>query len=649
MDKDGKQEDYRGYIFADARQEFLRDLVFFLYKENILKDKKSQIEKQPEAIILRTQAAESFLKEFRKKSKSYKGIQRELGTFKNHFSYLTNNLIPIFCEHLQEKSIEELKEPGWKRVLKFTGPTDSLEQWTDHFNEYIKRVKKNLPPLKVCKQIHEEIKSKKALETQTEVLSFPPADIACNLPSELSQFEFTGLTRTKDLENIHELLKGKEPIRCLTLTGMGGIGKSRLAVEYAVEYASTYPDGHCWIKAGKDIILSQEEEDYEINYRISQILSFAKSFNIFIGKDSPSKGQLAEVWRQLKDKNILFVIDDIKSNRELREIIPSPNDQNKLTFLTTSRYTILGPVTRLYELKLPTLQDSLEQLKTLVDPNRVNKEIEVAKEILGKEVMDRLPLAIRLLGGYLTVMGETEKLINVLERLKVLRESWKPGKEGPIGDLALKDIAKYTNAQLGAGAIFDLTWNRLAPFTQITGKTLTCFPSSFVDWEILDQALEKSFIESEEYNCDQIARYAARAELVNHSLLSTTNQRDEPNGYTYHSLIKDFFRSKTNQKDRKEWLQFVEEEAIRKTVRKVPNLEWTTPNNVLNKYLRRMDLIEQAYLQPHLVEEDMVEDFFSSLACLYRRGGYFEKAISTIKSGVSHAKERFSVEHPFVA
>ncbi len=501
MDKDGKQEDYRGYIFADARQEFLQDLVFFLYKENILKDKKSQLEKQPASIILRTQSVSSFLKEFSKKSESYRGIKRKLGTFKNHFSYLANNLIPIFCEHLQEKSIEELKEPGWERVLKFTGPTDSLEQWTAHFNEYIKRVKETLPPLKVCKQIHEEIKSKKALQTQTEELSSPPADIEYNLPSELSQFEFTGLTRTKDLENIHELLKGKDPIKCLTLTGMGGIGKSRLAVEYAVEYASTYPDGRCWVKAGKDKIASQKEETEEIHYRISQILSFAKRFNVFIDeKIIAPEDQLNEAWRQLRDKKILFVFDDVKSNRELREVVARPKAQNKFSFLVTSRYTVLGPIAKLYELKLPSLNDSLEQLKTLIGPNRVDDEIEAAREILGEAVMDRLPLAVRLLGSYLLAEGVAERLTNTLERLKALRQNWKPGEEGLIGDLALEDVAQFTDAQRGAGAVFDLTWNRLKPFTQMVSKLLTCFPSSFVDWEVVDEALEKGFTELDDYS-----------------------------------------------------------------------------------------------------------------------------------------------------
>ena len=61
--------------------------------------------------------------------------------------------------------------------------------------------------------------------------------------------EFVG--RDGDLVRLHACLSGSGPvgIRPAGLTGMGGIGKTQLAVEYVYRHRSDYPDGIFWIDA----------------------------------------------------------------------------------------------------------------------------------------------------------------------------------------------------------------------------------------------------------------------------------------------------------------------------------------------------------------------------------------------------------------
>ena len=60
--------------------------------------------------------------------------------------------------------------------------------------------------------------------------------------------------REDDLAKLHALLQKGGPVgvRPAALTGMGGIGKTQLAVEYAYRYAEAYPGGVYWLNAAGD-------------------------------------------------------------------------------------------------------------------------------------------------------------------------------------------------------------------------------------------------------------------------------------------------------------------------------------------------------------------------------------------------------------
>ena len=74
----------------------------------------------------------------------------------------------------------------------------------------------------------------------------PEAPFLVPFPRNL---DFVG--RDGDLARLHACLSGPGPvgIRPAGLTGMGGIGKTQLAVEYVYRYRESYPDGIFWIDA----------------------------------------------------------------------------------------------------------------------------------------------------------------------------------------------------------------------------------------------------------------------------------------------------------------------------------------------------------------------------------------------------------------
>jgi hypothetical protein len=81
-----------------------------------------------------------------------------------------------------------------------------------------------------------------------------PPDPLFRIPFPRNPF-FSG--RDDEMQGLHELLTGHalDPVgmRRIALTGMGGIGKTQLAVEYAYRFACDHPQGVYWVNAAPSV------------------------------------------------------------------------------------------------------------------------------------------------------------------------------------------------------------------------------------------------------------------------------------------------------------------------------------------------------------------------------------------------------------
>jgi hypothetical protein len=73
-----------------------------------------------------------------------------------------------------------------------------------------------------------------------------PIGIPANLPYS-GVVEFVG--RDQVMSQLHQMLQQSYRVAVSAIAGMGGVGKTELALQYALKYQSAYPAGICWLSA----------------------------------------------------------------------------------------------------------------------------------------------------------------------------------------------------------------------------------------------------------------------------------------------------------------------------------------------------------------------------------------------------------------
>ena len=234
------------------------------------------------------------------------------------------------------------------------------------------------------------------------------------------------LGREDELTRLHAALSGSGsgsgPVgirpagsaRAAGLIGMGGIGKTQLAVEYSYRQheAGTYPDGIFWINAAESL-----DQGFA---RLARDLGVAKT-------DQALDQQVRSAFDALgRWKKALLVLDNLEDPGTLNRPIVSGCIPAGLScrLLFTTRRRDLGGFTPVEVTVLP--EDSALQL-LLRHPNRLpaidpgDPDHEPAVAIT--RMLGRLPLALELAGAYLGKWSDPDKpgfvsLSGYRERLK---------------------------------------------------------------------------------------------------------------------------------------------------------------------------------------------------------------------------------------
>lgn len=325
-----------------------------------------------------------------------------------------------------------------------------------------------------------------------------------NLPrSGVPQF----VGRESDLEQIYRQLQQTNSGTILALSGMGGIGKTEMALRYALKHLElqTYLGGIFWLRAGEEIG--------------TQVVSLAQTcLEIELPENIDLDAQVAYCWRNWIEGNVLVVLDDVKDYQDIRRFLPPPESRFKV--LLTTRLTMSSPIQN-FEIKVLTETAAITLLNSLVIDGRIQEQVENTKELC--EWMGYLPLGLELVGRYLFRRLDLS-IVDMLQRLK----------DKSLESIALRDVELGMTATLGVAAAFELSWDILSEPEKQMGYVLSLFALAPVPWVLAEKVLPEQSSESLEniQNC-----------FMNLHLI----QRETAQVYSLHQLIKQFFQEKFKQ------------------------------------------------------------------------------------------------------
>jgi tetratricopeptide (TPR) repeat protein len=455
-----------------------------------------------------------------------------------------------------------------------------------------------------------------------------------NLPnSGVAQF----VGRDDVLTQLDQQLQQNDRVAISTLTGMGGIGKSELALQYGWQEwpKQTYRGGICWLNvADSDPGLS--------------ILSFAQ---IHLGLTLPEEGELVERvrfiwqgWLKNKKDQTLIIFDDVRDYQQIKDYLPPQANQRFKVIITTRNQQIASNFS-LIDVKVLSPEKALELLAVFLS-EAVANDRQTAQELCAW--LGYLPLGIELVGHYGKYMKSS--LAEILKQLKAQR----------LDDESLQvPHNAFMTAQRGVAAAFELSWKELSASSQLAGQLISLFAESAINQDLITAFFEvttfrkqtfrekhfptfsKLFSKSE--NVIVILSKSDLRHLVNLNLLKDLGESN----YELHTLIRHYLRAK------------LEASAVKETAKKAYGAVMVKVAKTIDYTLTLEDVaridpfidhlkIATEELNQWLDDEDLILPF-TGLARFYNAQGLYNKAIPYSEQCLKVTEPRLGENHPKVA
>jgi tetratricopeptide (TPR) repeat protein len=432
--------------------------------------------------------------------------------------------------------------------------------------------------------------------------------------------------RSEELVKIHEKLYQQKTVAISAVSGMGGIGKTELAVKYAREHEDFYPGGICWFSV-RDRNLAAE------------IIQFTQ---LYLNLEVPQKDarenpldihqQVAWCWQnwQPPEGLVLVVLDDVTDLKDIKEFLPKTN--NRFRILITTRQRRLDINYAEISLDVLSPEEALSLLRGILGENdrRVDREIETANSLC--KWLGYLPLGLELVGRYLVEDPD----LSIAEMLQALREE-RLKNEAVNPSFEELENTEIT-AKLGVRDAFNLTWEKLDPKTKRVGELLSLFSPDEIAWEYVESVSKSLSWQKKEVN-------EAKKQLYKRHLIERLEEGEA--NYKIHPLIREFLRDKLGELEEvNEFKQaftgtFIE---IAQIISDSPSLEFINSVKIAIPHL-----IEIAENLTNAVSDENLLWAFTGLARYYNEQGLYTFAEPWYKRCVSAVKSRLGENHPHFA
>jgi hypothetical protein len=457
------------------------------------------------------------------------------------------------------------------------------------------------------------------LKTNFNHLSTPQAEKPAELPNNLNRartgaVNFVG--REDAMAQLHDQLQQQERSAITAVvTGMAGVGKTELALQYALHHRekSTYAGGICWIGVQGETVGVQ-------------LLDFAKSLlGLFPPEDLNLRGQLDYCWARWQPPgDVLLILDDVHQYAEIQDYLP-PQEQRFKVLITSRQHWLAASFEQLPPLPVLCKSAALALLESLIGASRLQAELEVGKGLCAW--LGYLPLGLELVGRFLkefnnwTLAKMQQKLIEQRLQLPALQES----------------SADMTE-QRGVEAAFEVSWKALKQPARDLGCFLSLFALAPIPWRLV---VKRCFSAEDEEELEVIRQ----KQLLKFHLLQAVEEEREV--YQFHPLVRHFFQAKLALREdgdelKRSFCQGMVEEA-----ETIP--QDLTKEQVEAVVLSIPHIAESATeLEQWLEDEDLIPSF-QGLGHFYEGQGLYEQAERWYEQCLEVTRRRLGEEHPDVA
>lgn len=397
--------------------------------------------------------------------------------------------------------------------------------------------------------------------------------------------------RENELEQLHEKLSLKNEFKILAITGMGGVGKTELVTQYALNHKTDYLGGISWIFASGD------------NTNIgSDLVNFARQkLQLSPSENISLEQQVIYCYENWIEGQVLIIIDNVDNFANIQAFLPP--DNSKFKVVITSRQFLTDTIEH-FELDILSESASLQLLDREVSSgtngkDRVKDDQETAKEICAK--LGYLPLGLELVGRYLV----KEKNLSLPEYLQILAKE-------TLNQESLEKPPVEMTAPHGVKGAFELSWKLLNSEAKHFACLLSLFASAPIQWELIIKVASDYGLE----NLEEIRQQT----FINLHLL----QQKGESIYQLHPLIREFFNLKLGDISQQ---KLIKESLIKVLVKESEQIDRYPSSELVIKVSPIIPHIEQIteYLikeTKSYLNEDEVMSIFYKLANYYEHQSY---------------------------
>ncbi len=433
------------------------------------------------------------------------------------------------------------------------------------------------------------------------------------IPSNVRQGSKNFVGREDEFADIHAKLQEGQGVIVCAVEGMGGVGKTELALQYATRYQQKYVAQYWFSLRGGDLA-------QEVVKLASPYLDLPESM-----KSASLDEQAAWYWQNWLPETgkLLVILDDVPKAESIPDLA-MPFDP-RVRVLVTTRERELNVGFESVPLDVLSEEKALELLRKIVGAAKVDKELVTVKEIC--KTLGYLPLGIELIGEYLS-KNRFLTFAKLQERLSLADES------------IARERKHRFYAHRGVEAAIQLSWDDISTGSQRVAMLLGLFAPVEILWELVAWIGASAEVTEDELN-------EARGQLDSLHLIQPVDE--ECNFYKIHTLVREFFRAKLLKAEENHQFRQAFVNSLLATAKEIPQSPTIDLIARVAPAIPHLDMLSREMLDDILNPEEDLYLAFEGVGTFYYGQGFYALAENPYQRCLKATQELLGDRHPSVA